>query len=306
MIGYGAQGRAEALNLRKSEIPFLLGLRPDGDSIKKAEADGFEVASIKEVAASSELILINIPDQVQAELYQTYLKSQKGKTLVFAHGFNTHFGLIPIENDMKHVLIAPKGAAAGLESLYKTDDALPAVLAYRDQHSDQAPDEAKQWMQELALALGCHPKSLSWARFADETICDLFSEQALLCGGVSSLLRKTYEVLVEAGYNKETAYFETLFELKLIVDMIWKNGITGMRSKISPTARYGDVTRGDKIIDDHVKQKMKKVLKQVEDGSFAKEFLENAESKDYQLLQSEQAAHAIEKIGKELRAQRAD
>jgi ketol-acid reductoisomerase len=145
---------------------------------------------------------------------------------------------------------------------------------------------------------------LIWAEFKDETICDLFSEQALLCGGVSSLLRRTYEVLTEAGYNKETAYFETLFELKLIVDLIWKEGIGGMRAKISPTARYGDVTRGDRIFDEHIKSKMKEVLKEVEDGSFAKEFLEKIDSDDYKKLEDSQAKHAIEVIGKDLRARR--
>jgi len=302
MLGFGAQGGAEARNLRKSKVTFQLALRK-GPSFEKASEEGFEVIPLEEGIGNYDLILMNTPDQVQAELYQKWIENKaEPQYLVFAHGFNTFFKQIPFKKQgPKHILIAPKGAASGLEEFYSSSNALPAVLAYESAESTPPTDEERFWIEALAKAMGAHPKALTWAEFKDETVCDLFSEQVLLCGGVSSLLRRTYEVLTEAGYNKETAYFETLFELKLIVDLIWKSGITGMRSRISPTARYGDVTRGDRVIDDQVKSKMKEILKEIESGKFAKEFLGQIESKDFLDLQKQQAEHPIEKIGKRLR-----
>lgn len=302
MIGYGAQGCAEAKNLKKSELNFSLGLRKNGKTWKQAEADGFQPKSIEEVVSNSRILLINIPDQSQAEVYERFIKKSEVEYLVFAHGFSTYFERIPLEDSKKHILIAPKGAASGLEKFYRSDNALPAILAFRSEDSSEASQEEKLWIEALARCLGAHPKALVWADFKDETVCDLFSEQALLCGGVSSLLRRTYEVLVEGGYNPETAYFETLFELKLIVDMIWSQGISGMRDKISPTARYGDVSRGDRIFGEEVKSKMKQVLKEIESGKFADEFLNKIESPEFKKKVEEQANHPIEKIGKELRS----
>ncbi|PIR22285.1 MAG: ketol-acid reductoisomerase [Deltaproteobacteria bacterium CG11_big_fil_rev_8_21_14_0_20_45_16] len=302
ILGYGAQGRAEALNLKRSGIKFRLGLRKDGESWKKAQSEGFEPENFKKVIESSQVLMMNLPDQTQAEVYRNFIQGSAVEYLVFAHGFNTHFKLIPVENTgPEHILIAPKGAASGLISFYGTENALPAVLAFESAKQASIGPQEKSWVEDLALAIGANPKALFWARFKDETICDLFSEQALLCGGVSSLLRRTYEVLTEAGYNPETAYFETLFELKLIVDLIWKEGITGMRARISPTARYGDITRGDRIFDQDLKERMKQVLAEVENGKFAQEFLKESQSDQYKSLAKRQADHPIEVIGARLR-----
>ncbi|MBN8554530.1 MAG: ketol-acid reductoisomerase [Deltaproteobacteria bacterium] len=305
LLGYGAQGSAEAQNLKRSGVEFLLGLR-DGASKKRAIADGFSVLSIEEVAAQADSIAMNLPDQDQAQIYEEFLKNRPVKRLVFAHGFNTHFKLIPVlENGPRHFLVAPKGAASGLQEFYGTKNALPAILAIQGVSADaNADDKAeKKWAEEYAIAIGCNSRALIWADFKDETDCDLFAEQVLLCGGVSSLLRKTYEVMVEAGYHPEAAYFESLFELKLIVDLLWNRGITGMREKISPTARFGDITRGDRVIDDSVKKKMQEILKEIQSGEFAKEFLKNNRSENYLALAKKQSEHPLEVMGKKMRDQ---
>jgi ketol-acid reductoisomerase len=305
LLGYGAQGEAEATNLQKSGIPFILGIRPGGKSAEKAKANNMEFVDIPEAiemaAQKNGSLVMNLADQVQAEIYKEFIAGKNVKRLVFAHGFNTHFKLIPLEDTgPEHVLVAPKGAASGLMEFYQTPYALPAILALQNSKEEAS---SKKWAEAYARAVGANPKGFVWADFKDETECDLFSEQALLCGGVSSLLRNAYEVMVEAGYNPQTAYFESLFELKLIVDLIWKQGITGMRNRISPTARYGDITRGDRVIDAQVKENMKKILKEVQSGEFAKEFLSQYGNDAYQKIEKEQSEHKIEKIGKELRAQ---
>lgn len=303
ILGFGAQGRATARNLRRSGIAFELGLRPDGPSFKLAQKEGFKVRPLEEACSDAKVIFFLLPDHVQAEIYQKYVKAFSPPYLVFAHGFSTHFQYIPLEpKGPKHILIAPKGAASGLEQYYGTENALPCILGFRSYHENLEPSE-KSWIEEMAQAIGCHSKALIWADFRDETECDLFAEQALLCGGVSSLLRKTYEVLTEAGYNPETAYFETLYELKLIVDLLWKQGITGMRAKISPTARYGDVTRGERIIDERVKENMEKVLAEIQNGEFAEEFLKKGDEPQVKELEKKQAQHPIEIVGQRLRNQ---
>lgn len=302
MLGYGAQGRAEAENLRRSGVHFRIGLRESGPSARLAKQDGFEVSSIESTVNESEVLLMNLPDEAQASVYEKSIRNSSVRYLIFAHGFNTHFQLIPSQEDGPiHVLIAPKGAASGLQQYYGKPEALPAILALQQGSRLSPTNEEKVWIEDLAQALGAHPQGLTWASFKDECVCDLFSEQVLLCGGVSQLLKTSYEVLVESGYNPETAYFETLYELKLIVDLIWKQGITGMRAKISPTARYGDITRGHRVIDEHVKTKMKEVLKEIESGEFAKEFLKQANSDRYLQEQSNQSQHPIEQIGRDLR-----
>ena len=299
-LGYGAQGEAEITNLLKSGVKFTLGLKPDGRSAAKAKANSVPFVSIGEALESADTVIMNLSDQSQKDVYEKQIRGRTNiRRLVFAHGFNTHFGLIPVEKDgPAHLLIAPKGAASGLKEFYGTPSALPAILSVRPQEKLAAE---KPWAEAFARAIGSHPKGLIWADFKDETECDLFSEQALLCGGVSSLLRTTYDLLVEEGYSPETAYFETLFELKLIVDLIWREGITGMRGRISPTARYGDITRGDRIIDASVKEKMRAVLKEVQSGKFAKEFLVKLESPEYAALAESQASHPIETMGAKLR-----
>lgn len=302
MLGFGAQGSAEAQNLARSGVNFQLGLRSKGPSFETALKEGLKPISIEKCIQDSRVLLMNLPDQAQAEVYRELIHESEVEYLVFAHGFNTHFGLIPVKaGKAKHVLIAPKGAASGLAQLYGKAQALPAILAFRSSEGTQPNPEEQDWIEILARAMGCHPQGLIWANFKDETVCDLFSEQVLLCGGISSLLRRSFEVLVEAGYNPETAYFETLYELKLIVDLLWTEGITGMRAKISPTARYGDITRGDRVFDDELKRKMREVLNEIERGEFAREFLEKLNSSDFLQLSQKQAAHPLEQIGRQLR-----
>ncbi len=301
LLGYGAQGRAEALNLRKSGVNFSLGLR-QGPSQERAIQDGFTVESIPEALKEAHTVIMNLPDHLQSAVYQEFLASRPDpiKRLVFAHGFNTHFGYIPVQpTGPVHILVATKGAAHGLIDYYGTPQALPAILGIRPKNL--ATDEDLAWTEAYAKAIGANPKALIWSDFRDEAICDLFSEQALLCGGVSSLLRATFETMVSAGYDPQTAYFESLYELKLIVDLIWKYGITGMREKISPTARYGDITRGDRIIGEDVKSKMKTVLQEIEAGEFAREFLREFSEKNFKNLEEKQKNHPLEIIGKKIR-----
>lgn len=301
LLGFGAQGAAEAENLRRSGVKFKLGLRLDGPSAARARDKKFEVHSIEEVVRDSDSIVMNLPDQDQASIYREFLQNANQiKRLVFAHGFNTHFGLIPVlPKGPSHILVAPKGAAGGLVEFFGTPNALAAILAVRAEHPIDESD--RKWAEAYALAIGCHSHALIWADFKDETECDLFSEQVLLCGGVSSLLRTAYDVLIENGYHPEAAYFETLYELKLIVDLIWKAGITGMREKISPTARYGDITRGDRLIDSKVKSNMQEILDEIRRGDFAKEFLDQSTSPEYKRAAFQQSQHALERIGLKLR-----
>jgi len=295
LVGYGAQGRAEAMNLKRSGIPFVLALRRGGPSWRKAESDGFLPLEMSAAFAGAKTVALNLPDHLHSVFYKECVSHSQIERLIFAHGFSTQFKQIPIERT--HLLVAPKGAAAGLAEYYGTSNALPALLGIEGSEKNGDREIAESY----ARAIGCNPKMLVWASFKDETECDLFSEQVLLCGGVSSLLRKSYEVLIEAGYKPEAAYLETVFELKLIVDLLWKEGITGMRAKISPTARYGDITRGDRIIDDTVKNRMIEVLGEIQSGKFAKEFLEQISSKEFESKEREQAQHPLEKTGMILR-----
>lgn len=305
LLGFGAQGEAEAMNLQRSQIPFLLGIREDGRSAQKARAACMTYTGFADVIAQSETLVMNLADHVHKEFYEAYIRpAQHIRRIVFAHGFSTHYGLIPIqESGPRHILVAPKGAASGLKEFYGTPSALPAILAVLPQ---SAANEEKAFAEAYAKAIGAHSKALIWARFKDETECDLFSEQALLCGGVSELLRQTYEVMVESGYHPETAYFESLFELKLIVDLIWREGITGMRSRISPTARYGDISRGDRIITADTKARMKEILAEVQSGAFAQEFLRERLSEKMRAKELKQSEHPLEVIGKKLREQLAN
>jgi ketol-acid reductoisomerase len=302
LIGYGSQGRAEALNLRKSKIEFRLGLR-QGASWQKALEDGFRPETIENCLQHSEVVFINLPDQAQAEFYRQSIRPHSHiRWLVFAHGFSTAFKLIPVEPlGAAHILIAPKGAASGLESFFGTSKALPGILSFEATEKNPIGEDEKNQVESLAKGVGCHPKALFWSQFRDEAICDLFSEQALLCGGVSHLLTATYETLVEAGYRPETAYFETLYELKLIVDLIWEHGISGMRDRISPTARYGDITRGRRVIDSHVKSNLKNILAEIESGEFTQEFLSQCDSPAYRHERDQQSRHEIEKLGRLIR-----
>ncbi len=302
VLGFGAQGKAECKNLSRSNIDFVVGVRPDGASAERARAEGYRVVSMREAVEWADSIALNLPDHIQASIYKECIEPASHiRRIVFAHGFNTHFKLIPVQN-AHHLLVAPKGAASGLVEYYKTPQALPAILGIQSKESaEKVLEEEKKWAEAYALAIGCHPKGLIWATFADETECDLFSEQAFLCGGVPELLKQAYEVMVEAGYNPETAYFESLFELKLIVDLIWREGISGMQSRISPTARYGGLTRGPRVINAATKDRLREALKEIQTGAFSKEFLAEVNSNRFKELENRERLHPIEQIGKILR-----
>ena len=299
LVGFGAQGRAEAINLKRSGLKFKVALRAGSPSWKEAESEGFHVINLNSFDPEGSFVVLNVPDQTHPEIAYEILKRGRPQAWVFAHGFSTHFKKLPTQpSGPAHILVAPKGAAHGLVEFYGTTQALPAILAIEN----SANASLKSWAEAYAVAIGCHPQGLIWARFRDETECDLFSEQALLCGGVSALLRNAYEVMVEAGYHPEAAYFESLYELKLIVDLIWNEGISGMRSRISPTARYGDVTRGPRVIDSSTKLKMKEVLADIQSGQFAEEFLTQISSKSFKDLEDKDAQHPIEEMGRRIRA----
>ncbi len=299
LVGFGAQGRAEALNLKRSEVPFKLALRPASPSWSKAQAEGFDVVDLNSFDPQGAFVVLNVPDQAHHQVASEIRRRGTPSAWIFAHGFSTHFKTLAMEpGGPAHLLVAPKGAAHGLVEFYQTSQALPAILALENSRND---DALKSWAEAYALGIGCHPQGLIWARFRDETECDLFSEQALLCGGVSALLKTSYEVMVEAGYHPEAAYFESLYELKLIVDLIWKDGITGMRRRISPTARYGDVTRGPRVIDLSTKERMKEVLTEIQSGQFAQEFLTNIESSSFRAQEERDSKHPLEEMGRKIR-----
>jgi ketol-acid reductoisomerase len=299
LVGFGAQGRAEAHNLKRSGASFKLALRPQSQSWAKAHEEGFDVVDLQSFSPAGACIALNVPDQAHQQVAGELLKRGHPRAWVFAHGFSTHFKTLPMrEGGPAHLLVAPKGAAHGLMEFYQTPQALPAILALENSRDEST---LKAWAESYALGIGCHPQGLIWARFRDETECDLFSEQALLCGGVSALLKSSYEVMVEAGYHPEAAYFESLYELKLIVDLIWKDGITGMRNRISPTARYGDITRGPRVIDSSTKEKMKVILSEIQSGKFAEEFLKNIDSPSFKAQEELDAKHPLEEMGRKIR-----
>ncbi|TVQ78492.1 MAG: ketol-acid reductoisomerase [Bradymonadales bacterium] len=303
MFGFGAQGQAEARNLHQSQVQVKIAVRPKGASADRAKAQGFELLSFKEMANSFSHILMNLPDQIQGSYFKEYLEgAPQLKALIFSHGFASHFDQIPCKDAGPiHVLVAPKGAASGLVKLYGQAQALPAILAVKDASGERPPTVTeKQWIEALAKAMGAHPRKLIWARFQDEAVSDLFSEQSLLCGGLAELIRSAYEVLIENGYQPEAAYYETLYELKLIVDLVWEFGIHGMIERISPTARYGAVTRGDRVLPAAVKERMKEVLSEIESGEFAREFLRDSDSPQFLKKLDASAKHPIEKLHQEI------
>jgi ketol-acid reductoisomerase len=300
VVGYGSQGRAQALNMNDSGVDVIVGLR-SGASWERAEADGFGVYPISEAAAKADIILMLIPDMAQPGVYEEQIAPnlKAGKTLQFAHGFNIHFGQIIPPEDVDVIMVAPKAPGPEMRIQYENGFGVPSLVAIHQNSSGKAKETALA----VAKALGSARAGVIETTFKDETESDLFGEQSVLCGGVDQLIRRGFKVLTENGYPPELAYFEVLNELKLIVDLIYKSGISGMYRAVSDTAKYGGMAVGPTIIDDHVEGNMRRALKAVQDGSFAKRWIDDyaGGSKEFNRLMAECENLEIEKVGKEVR-----
>jgi len=302
ILGYGSQGHAHALNLSESGIDVRVGLREGSGSVAKATEAGLKVLSIPEAAAWADVIMVLLPDTEQKDIYDEHIAPNlnDGDMLMFAHGFNIRFGQIVPPAGVDVTMVAPKGPGHLVRRTYTEGGGVPSLVAV---HQD-ATGNAHALALSYANANGGTRAGVLDTTFTEETETDLFGEQAVLCGGTTALVQAGFETLVEAGYQPESAYFECLHELKLIVDLMYEQGIAGMRYSISDTAEYGDLTRGPRVINASVKAEMKKILGEIQDGSFAEEWIaENrAGRSEYKRLQAEGKAHQIEQIGEELRA----
>jgi ketol-acid reductoisomerase len=302
VIGYGSQGHAHALNLRDSGVDVRVGLREGSSSRAKAEAAGLPVRTIAEAAAEADLIMILAPDTDQKAIFEeSILPTLKpGDAVFFAHGFNVRFGLINAPEGVDVAMVAPKGPGHLVRRTYEGGGGVPALIAV----DQDASGSAKALALSYADAIGGTRAGVLETTFAEETETDLFGEQVVLCGGLTALIQAGFETLVDAGYEPESAYFECLHEVKLIVDLIYEAGISGMRYSISTTAEYGDLTRGPRIINDGVKAEMKKILDEIRSGKFAEEWIAeySAGSPNFKRLEAEGQAHPVEKVGAQLRA----
>jgi ketol-acid reductoisomerase len=302
IIGYGSQGHAHALNLRDSGVDVRVGLRPGSSSRAKAEAAGLRALSSAEAAAEADVIMMLAPDTSQQEIYKQDVEAnlRPGDVLMFAHGFNIRYGLIDPPAGVDVAMVAPKGPGHLVRRTYEGGGGVPALLAVeRD-----ATGKAKALGLSYAWGIGATRAGVLETTFKEETETDLFGEQVVLCGGLTSLIKAGFDTLVEAGYQPESAYFECLHEVKLIVDLIYEHGITGMRYSISTTAEYGDMTRGPRLIDGSVRAEMKQILADIQSGAFAQEWVkENRDGlPNYHRLQKEGAEHPVEKVGAQLRS----
>ncbi|RMH93102.1 ketol-acid reductoisomerase [Lysobacter pythonis] len=302
IVGYGSQGRAHALNLRDSGFDVRIGLRPNGPTWHKAEADGFKPAPVAEAVAGADIVAILTPDMVQPALYADDVAPamRQGACLLFAHGFNVHYGQIAPRQDVDVVLVAPKGPGALVRREYEIGRGVPSVYAV---HQDVS-GKARQRALAYCAGIGGTRQNAIETTFKEETETDLFGEQAVLCGGATKLVQAGWETLVEAGYQPEIAYYECLHELKLIVDLLYEGGITRMHDFISETAQYGDLTRGPYVIDAHAKARMKKILEEIQDGTFARQWIAEyaAGNPQYKAMKQADLDHPIEAVGKKLRA----
>ncbi len=303
IIGYGSQGHAHALNLKDSGVNVVVGLYKGSKSWEKAEKQGLKVMTSAEAAAAADIIMILINDEKQAKLYKESIEPHltEGKTLAFAHGFNIHFGCIKPPKDVNVIMIAPKGPGHTVRSEYLAGKGVPCLIAVEQDATGDAWDIGLAY----ALGIGGARAGVLETTFRTETETDLFGEQAVLCGGVCALMQAGFETLVEAGYDPRNAYFECIHEMKLIVDLIYQSGFEGMRYSISNTAEYGDYTTGPKIITEETKKTMKKVLKDIQDGTFAKDFLldmsEAGGQVHFNAMRKQAKEHPSEIIGKEIR-----
>src|ERR687884_1925693 len=302
IIGFGSQGHAHALNLRDSGVGVVVGLRADSSSAEKAREAGFDVLPVAEAASRGDIVMILVPDELHHDVYENEVRDgiADGNTLLFGHGFSIHYGEVEPPPGVDVGLVAPKGPGHLVRRQYTEGSGVPCLIAVAQDASGRAKDLALAYAKGIGGTRG----GVIETTFKDETETDLFGEQAVLCGGVSELVRAGYETLVEAGYDPKLAYFECLHELKLIVDLMYEKGITGMRHSISNTAEYGDLTRGSRVIGAPTREAMRQILADIQSGAFAREWIaENpAGQESFQRLRAEQADHQIEREGRQLRA----
>ena len=302
VIGYGSQGHAHALNLKDSGLNVIIGLYPKSKSKTVAKNHGFDVYETSEAVKRADVIMLAVPDMKQASVYENdiapYLDSSK--TLLFVHGFAIHYGLIKPPKNVDVIMVAPKGPGHTVRGQYLEGKGVPALVAVLEGSTNKAQKLALAW----AKGIGGTRAGVIKTTFKEETETDLFGEQAVLCGGASALVQSGFETLVEAGYQPEMAYFECLHELKLIVDLMVESGVSGMRFSISETAKYGDISRGPRVINSQTKRSMKKILKEIQSGKFAREWVKEYQGglKNYNSLLKQGEKHPIEKTGKRLRA----
>jgi ketol-acid reductoisomerase len=303
IIGYGSQGHAHALNLKDSGVEVVVGLRPGSASIEKARGHGLRVLEPADAASEGDIVALLAPDERHQQIWDESLKDgiAPGNLLLFSHGFSIHYGQIQPPPEVDVALVAPKGPGHLVRRQFLEGSGVPALVAV---HTD-ASGRALQFALAYAKGIGCARAGVIETTFKDETETDLFGEQAVLCGGVTELVRAGFETLVEAGYDPRLAYFECLHELKLIVDLMYEKGIAGMRYSISNTAEYGDMTRGRRVIGPASREAMRQLLAEIQDGSFAREWIaENrAGQESFKRMREEQARHQIELVGRELRSQ---
>ena len=301
VIGFGSQGHAHALNLHESGVDVTVGLRESSESFKRASDMGLKVENVKDATSGADVVMLLLPDQLMADIYNSDIapNMKDGSTLLFAHGFNIHFGEIIPREDISIGMVAPKGPGHLLRRTYEEDSGMPCLVAVDKDVSGNTFELALSY----SSAIGGGKAGILKTTFKEETETDLFGEQVVLCGGLTELIRNGFETLVEAGYQPESAYFETLHEVKLIVDLMYEGGFEWMRHSISDTAEYGDFSRGSRIITDDTKKEMKKVLEEIQSGAFAKEWMAQAREGAPFLNQKREEAskHQLESIGKDLR-----
>lgn len=300
VIGYGSQGHAQAQNLRDSGVHVIIGLRK-GKSWEQAEEDGFEVYEVDEAAKKAQIIQILLPDELHAKVYRNQIEPHlnEGDALVFSHGFSIHFKQIVPPENVDVVLVAPKGPGHLVRRVFVEGFGVPALFAVYQDATGKARDLALAYTK----GIGGTRAGVIETSFKEETETDLFGEQVVLCGGLSQLIKSGFQTLVEAGYQPEVAYFECLHEVKLIVDLIYEKGLAGMRDSISNTAEYGDYVSGPRVIDDSVRESMKQILKEIQDGSFAKKFVAENEAgcPEFEKMRKAEQEQPIEQVGRELR-----
>ncbi|WP_256687044.1 ketol-acid reductoisomerase [Halococcus qingdaonensis] len=300
VMGYGSQGHAHAQNLADSEVDVVVGLREDSSSRDAVREDGLDVATPVEAAARADVVSMLVPDTVQPAVYEDIAEElDAGDTLQFAHGFNIHFGQIEPADDVDVTMVAPKGPGHIVRRDYERGEGTPGLLAVYQDATGEAADEALAYAQ----GIGCTRAGVVETSFREETETDLFGEQAVLCGGVTSLIKQAYETLVDAGYSPEMAYFECLNEMKLIVDLMYEGGLGGMWDSVSDTAEFGGLTKGDVVVDEHARENMEQVLDDVQSGAFAREWIaENQANRPaYRQLRQAEKDHEIEEVGERLR-----
>jgi ketol-acid reductoisomerase len=305
IIGYGSQGHAHALNLQDSGVAVVVGLRPDSASVAKAKEHGLRVTDPAEAAGEGDVVMMLVPDELHRRVWESGVSDgiEPGNVLMFGHGFSIHYDEVEPPGDVDVTLVAPKGPGHLVRRQFMEGSGVPGLVAVHQDASGSALGLALAY----AKGIGCTRGGVIETTFKDETETDLFGEQAVLCGGVTELVRAGYETLVEAGYDPRLAYFECLHELKLIVDLMYEKGIAGMRYSISNTAEYGDLTRGQRVIGEDSRQAMKQLLADIQSGSFAREWIaeNHAGQENFKRMRDEQSRHQVEVVGRELRSQMA-